>query len=122
MNDRYVPRQDIEIMALPLTTDELPRLPDRDRMVPSDYLGRTFVSLQASASPALFCPRQDDKGKTAITRTKGKVGFDTLCNALSLQANSHVSWTFVWTEHGDAAPFCLWNWGIVGDERFEHLM
>ena len=122
VNGRYVPRQDIEIVALPLTTDELPRLPDRDRMVPSDYLGRTLVSLQASASPALFCPRQDDKGKTAITRTKGKVGFDTLCDALSLQANSHVSWTFVWTEHGDAAPFCLRDWQIVGDERFEHLM
>ena len=122
VNGRYAPRQDIEIVALPLTTDELPRLPDRDRMVPSDYLGRNLVSLQASASPALFCPRQDDKVKTAITRTKGKIGFDTLCNALSLQANSHVSWTFVWTEHGDAAPFCLREWGIVGDERFEHLM
>ena len=122
VNDRYVPRQDIEIVALPLTTDELPRLPDRDRMVPSDYLGRTLVSLQASASPALFCPRQDDKGKTATTRTKGRVGFDTLCDALSLQANSHVSWTFVWTEHGDADPFCLRDWTIVGDERFEHLM
>ena len=120
--DRYVPRQDIEIVALPLTTDELPRLPDRDRMVPSDYIGRTLVSLQASASPALFRPRQDDKGKTAITCTKRKVGFDILCDALSLQANSHVSWTFVWTEHGDAAPFCLGDLQIVGDGRFEHLM
>ena len=45
LNDQYAPRQDIEIVALPLTTDELPRLPDRDRMVPSDYLGRTLVSL-----------------------------------------------------------------------------
>ena len=122
VNDRYAPCQDIEIVALPLTTDELPRLPDRDRMVPSDYLGRTLVSLQASASPALFCPRQDDKGKTAITCTKGKVGFDTLCDALSLQANLHVSWTFVWTEHGDAAPFCLGDLQIVGDGRFEHSM
>ena len=122
VNGRYVPREDIEIVALPLTTDELPRLPDRDRIVPSDYLGTTLVSLQTSASPALFCPRQDDKDKTAITRTKGKVGFATLCDALSLQANSHVSWTFVWTEHGDAAPFCLRDWQIVGDERFEHLM
>ena len=122
VDDRYVPRHDIEIAALPLTTDELPRLPDRDRMAPSDYLGRTLVSVQASASPALFCPRQDDKGKTAITRTKGRVGFDTLCDALSLQANSHVSWTFVWTEYDDAAPFCLQDWQIVGDGRFEHLM
>lgn len=121
VDDRYVPRQDIEIVALPLTTDELPRLPDRDRMVPSDYLGRTLVSLQASASPALFCPRQDDRGKSAITRTKGEVGFDTLCDALSLQAKSHVSWTFAWMEHGDAAPFCLRDWQIVGDGRFEHL-
>lgn len=78
-------------------------------MAPSDYLGRTLVSLQVSASPALFSPGKDDKGKTAITRTKGRVGIDTLCDALSLQANSHVSWTFVWTEHYDAAPFCLWD-------------
>ena len=122
VNDRYAPREDIEIMALSLTTDELPRLPNRARMVPSDYLGRTLVSLQASASPALFCPSQDDKGKTAKTRTEGKIGFDTVCDALSLQADSHVSWTFVWTEHNDAAPFCLKGWDIVGDERFEHLM
>ena len=124
VNNRYVPRQDIEIAALPLTTDELPRLPDRDRMAPSDYLGRTLVSLQASASPALFRPRLDEK--TAITCTKGRVGFDTLCDALSLQANSHVSRTFVWTEHDDAALFCLQDrqqqdWQIGGDRRFEHL-
>ena len=122
LDDQYVPRHDIKISALPLTTDELPRLPDRARMAPSDYLGRTLVSLQASASPALFCPRQNDKGKTSITRTKGKVGFETLCDALSLQANSHVSWTFVWTEYDDADPFCLQEWQIVGDGIFEHLM
>lgn len=122
VNDRYVPRHDIEIAALPLTTDELPRLPDRGRMAPSDYLGRTLVSLRASASPALFRPGKDDKGKTAITRTKGRVGFDTLCDALSLQANSHVSWTFVWTEHSDASPFCLRDWPIMGDGRFGNLM
>ena len=118
---RYVPGKGIEILALPLTTDELPRLPDRNCGIPADYLGTTLVSLQASASPALFCPRTDGKGKTAITLTKGKVEFDTVCDTLSLQTNSYVSWTFVWTEHAEAAPFCLQDWGIVGDDRLDHL-
>ena len=115
------PRDDIEIAALPLTTAELPRLPERSRRSPEDYLGRTLLSLKMSASPALFRPRADANEATVITRTGKGVDFDTVCDALSLQANSHASKTFLWTEHAEAAPFSLRDWGTMGDDTLGHL-
>ena len=122
LDAQYAPRQDIEIVALPLTTDELTRLPDRERIVPYDYLGRTLVSLRASACPVLFRPQQNGGSGTATTCTQGDIGIDDLCDVLSLQANSHVAWTFIWTEHDDAASFCLHDSTISGNGQFDHLM
>ena len=72
-----------------VTTDELPRLPDRDRMAPSG-LPQEEPLCRCKRQPLLHCSVQDrmTRGKTVTTRTKGRVGFDTLCDALSLQANS----------------------------------
>ena len=121
LNARYAPRDDIEIVALPLTTAELPRLPDRSRRSPDDYLGRTLLSLKMSASPALFQPKTDANEGTVITRTDKGIDFDTVCDALSLQANTHVSKTFLWTEHAEAAPFSLGDWGTLGYDTLDHL-
>ena len=121
LDNRYCPRDDIEIAALPLTTAELPRLPDLSRRSPADYLGRTVLSLKMSASPVLFRPRADANGATVITRTGKEIDFDTVCDALSLQVNSHVSTTFQWTEHVEAAPFSMRDWGTIGGDTLDHL-
>ena len=68
LDARCAPRDDIEIFALPLTTAELPRLLDRSRRPPQDYLGKTLLSLKMSASPALFRPRSLGTS-SAITRS-----------------------------------------------------
>ena len=116
LDARYAPRDDIEIVALPLKTAELPRLPDRRRRSPEDYLGKTLLSLKMSASPVLFRPRTDANGATVVTRTDKNIDFDTVCDALSLQVNSHVSWTFLWAEQAEAAAFSLSDWGTLGHD------
>ena len=114
------PRRDIRIVPLSLSTAELPRLPARRDTAPRDYLGLSLLSVQLSASPALFRPVPDtDQGSVRSCSIDG-VNFDLLSEALSLQANDHVSTGFVWHEYPDTAPFCLTTkviWGPVGDNR-----
>ena len=121
LDARYALRDNIEIVALPLTTAELPRLPDRSRGSPQDYLGKTLLSLKMSASPALFRPKTDSDEATVLTHTDKNIDFDTVCDALSLQANSPVSKTFLWTEHAEAAPFSLSDWVTSGYDTLDHL-
>ncbi len=76
LNARYVPQNDIEIVALPLTTAALPRLPARNGRLPQDYLGRTLLSLKMSASPVLFRPKTDANKGTVITSMGKGIDFD----------------------------------------------
>ena len=114
------PRQDIRIVPLSLSTAELPRLPTRRDTAPHDLLGLSLLSMQLSASPALFRPDPDrEKGSVRSSSVDG-ANFDLVCEALSLQANDYVSTGFVWHEYPDAAPFCLTTketWGSVGDNQ-----
>ena len=114
------PRQDIRIVPLALSTAELPRLPIRRDAAPRDYLGLSLLTVQLFASPALFRPGPDTKEGSVRSSSVDGVNFDLVCEALSLQANDHVSTGFVWHEYPDAAPFCLTTeetWGPVGDNR-----
>lgn len=121
LNDRHTLLDEIEIAALPLTTEELPRLPDRRHQAPGDYLGRSVLSINMSASPTLFRPKSDTHEGTVKARTDNGVDFDTVCHALSLLVNSHVSKTFLWSEHAEAAPFCLLDWITMGDNALDYL-
>ena len=114
------PRRGIRIVPLALSTADLPRLPTRRDTPPRDLLGLSLLSVQLSASPALFRPDPDtEEGRVRSSSVDG-INFDLLCEALSLQANDHVSTGFVWHEYPDAAPFCLTTretWGPVGNDR-----
>ncbi len=117
------PRKDIRIVPLALTTAELPRLPIRLDTAPQRYLGLSLLTVQLSASPALFRPDPATNDETVRSSSVDGINFDLVCEALSLQANSHVSPGFVWHEYPDAAPFCLMQqdtWGPVGDDRLRH--
>ena len=117
------PRQDIRIVPLALTTAELPRLPIRRDAAPQHYLGLSLLTVQLSASPALFRPDPATNDGTVHSSSVDGVNFDLVCEALSLQANSHVSPGFVWHEYPDATPFCLMQqdtWGPVGDDQLRH--
>ena len=118
------PRQDIRIVPLALSTAELPRLPTRRDATPLDYLGLSLLTVQLSASPALFRPDPDAEEGSVHSRSVDGVNFDLVCEALSLLANDHVSMGFIWHEYPDAAPFCLTTnetWGPVGDNRLRPM-
>ena len=104
------PRKDIEIVPLPLTTTELPRLPSHNNLSGRDYLGLTVLSLDMSASPALFRPKTGDSEATVRLHTEKDININIVCEALSLQANCHVSQSFLWIEYEEAAPFSLNEW------------
>ena len=121
LNTRQSPREDIEIIPLSLTTSELPRLPNHDRLYGEDYLGQTVLSLTMSASPALFRPKTGAYEANVLSE-KG-INIDFVCDALSLQANCYVSQSFMWwTEYEEAAPFSLMDWQTLssGTNSFEH--
>ncbi|MDE0390384.1 MAG: HEPN domain-containing protein [Rhodospirillales bacterium] len=110
----------IRIVPLALSTAELPRLPTRRDTAPRDYLGLSLLSMQLSASPALFRPDPDRQDGSVRSSSVDGFNFDLACQALSLRAGDHVSTGFVWHEYPDAAPFCITKedtWGPVGDNQ-----
>lgn len=121
LNAPLSPRKDIEIVPLPLTTTELPRLPSYNKLSGRDYLGLTVLSLAMSASPALFRPKTGDSEATVRLQTEKNIDINVVCEALSLQANCHVSQSFMWTEYEEAAPFSLKDWKTwtLGTNSFE---
>ena len=119
------PRADIRIVPLALTTADLPRLPIRRDRTPRDYLGLTLLTVQLSASPALFRPDTGAEEETVRSSSVDGMNVRLVCDALSLQSGSHVSPGFVWHEHPDAAPFCLTHqetWGPTGDDRLRPMV
>ena len=123
LNAPLSPRKDIEIVPLPLTTTELPRLPSYNKLSGRDYLGLTVLSLAMSASPALFRPKTDESEATVRSHLEKDININIVCEALSLQANCYVSQSFLWTEYGEAAPFSLKNWEtwMLGTNSFERV-
>ena len=117
------PRDDVRIVPLALTTTQLPRLPITSDTSPIDYLGLTLLSVELSASPALFRPHSETHEHVVKSRSVNGTNFDLVCDALSLQGNCHVSWSIVWEDYLDAAPLCLrilQNWSR-GESRPKRL-
>lgn len=110
LNTRLSPREDIEITPLPLTTAKLPRMPRHEHLVGRDYLGLTVLSLVMSASPSLSHPKSGVLGETVKTHVRKDVDLNVVCDALSLQANCHVTHSFLWVEYEEAGPFSLSDW------------
>lgn len=123
LNARLLPRKDIEIVPLPLTTTELPRLPGYNKLSGRDYLGLTVLSLAMSASPALFRPKTGGSEATVRSHLEKDIDIDFMCDVLSLQANCHVSQSFLWIEYEEAGPFSLGDWQTwaIGGNSFERV-
>ena len=115
-------QQGIQIDPLPLSTEDLPRLPVRSDISARKYLGLSVVSIHASANPVFFCPDIDREDPNVHFRTHENVDFNLLCEALSLQANDHVSMGFCWCEYKDAALFNLTKkdtWNLVDENQLQ---
>lgn len=92
------PKNGVWIVPLPFSTADLPRLPIHRDATPQDYLGLSLLKVQLSVSPALFRPDMDAKDGAIRSSFVDGVCFELMCDALSLQANSHVSPSILWYE------------------------
>ena len=110
LNTRLSPREDIEITPLPLTTARLPRMPRHEHLVGRHYLGLSVLSLMMSASPSLSRPTSVALGETVKANAQKDVELNVVCDALSLQANCHVTHSFLWVDYVEAGPFSLSDW------------
>ena len=121
LNEPLLPREDIQIIPMPLSTIDLPRLPSHNQLVGQDYLGLTVLSLSISTSTAFFRPKTDRPNLAGQSQTVNDINFDVVCDALSLLGNCYVSQSLVWSEYEDATPFSLKDWDAwaLGNNYFE---
>ena len=103
------PIDGVHIKPLPLSSDELPAsLPTLGRLSATDYLGRTVVSIDCTATPALFRPPPIRKSPDIKVGSVPNIGINEVCQALSLECDTHVDTGFFWEDYSgleDAFPF-----------------
>ncbi len=98
----------IRIESLPLATDQFrDYVPMTAGMSMSAYLGRMVLTIVHSAAPALFRPQGGATVQAARATGLEALGFAEICEALSLEADTHLEPTFFWTDYGDLSAFCL---------------
>ncbi|WP_420615090.1 hypothetical protein [Candidatus Palauibacter sp.] len=94
----------IKLVPLPLTSDDLSaRLPSRGRISPSAYLGHTIVSMETIAKPALFRPDVENLFNAVEAKLSPHLGFENLCEILSLEFDTYVDMGLGWNDYGDLA-------------------
>ena len=103
------PIDGVHIKPLPLSSGELPAsLPTLGRLSATDYLGRTVVSIDCTAAPALFRPPPIKKSPDIQVESVPNIGINEVCQALSLECDIHVDTGFFWEDYlglEDALPF-----------------
>ena len=123
VSEAITPIDGVHIEPLPLSTDKLSaHLPKRSEMSVADYLGRTIISIDCTASPALFRPQTDESEENIQVAAISNVDIDTVCQALSLECDGYVEAGFYWHDYQELAAFFLINnssWSL-GAARFRH--
>jgi len=106
VTEPFAPIRGVRIEPLPFSTDELPaNLPKHRGMSAQDYLGRTVVSIDSSAAPALFNPQSKPSVRNVQASIVGDVDIDTVCQALSLESDSYLDVAFRWNDYQELAAF-----------------
>ena len=103
----------VRINILPLSTDRLPANLPRPigGMSAEEYLGRTILVVDSTASPALFRPQADRSEQNVRAASKLKLNISTFCQALSLSSNSYVDLVFCWHDYQDLEAFSFSHHG-----------
>lgn len=100
------PLDGVHIEHLPFSTDKLPaNLPRLNQFQAEDYLGRTIVSIDSTASPALFRPQSDYSNPNVHVEPIAGVNVDTVCQALSLESDSYMGAAFYWNDYQELTAF-----------------
>ena len=108
VREPLVPVSGICIESLPLSSDELPaNLPKHRGMSVEDYLGRTVVSIDSSAAPALFHPQAKPSEQNIQANTVGDVDIDTVLQAFSLESDSYLDVAFRWNDYQELGALSL---------------
>ena len=100
------PMAGVRIESLPLSTDQLVGYLPRTRSLSlDDYLGRVVLTMDHSAAPALFRPRE--ASSVRASRATGVPGSDmaTVCQAISLACDTYTDTAFFWVDYGDLEAF-----------------
>lgn len=106
VREPLAPVNGIRIEPLPLSTGELPAsLPRHRGMAVEDYLGRTVVSVDSSAAPALFHPQVKPSEQNVHANNVGDVDIDTVTQGLSLESDSYVDVAFRWNDYQELGAF-----------------
>ena len=100
------PVDGVTVEPLPLSSAKLPaHLPQRHGVMASDYLGRSVVSVDTTASPALFRPPSDAWERTVKADFVPDLDIDTVCQAMSLALNGPVDAAFFWNDYEPILAF-----------------
>ena len=102
-----MPMDGIIIESLPLSTDQLPCYTPTGRLPLEDYLGRMLVSVEYTASPALFRPGKGSKVES--TPIPGRNLFDaaTISQFISLVSGKYTAPAFSWSDYLDVGVLSL---------------
>ncbi len=118
LSEALEPIDGVRIESLALSTDQLGEfLPLRRERSPADYLGRIVVTIEQPMAPALFLPGDEDAVQSSWPA--GAPELETICQALSLETNTHLSPAFSWHDYGELDACCLtrqstsWSSGLA---------
>lgn len=100
------PSDRVRIESLAHSTDQLNEFLPLSRGRPlTDYLGRIVVPIEHPMVPALFRP--GDEEDVQSSRPAEMPVLETICQALALETNSHLSPAFSWHDYGELDAGCL---------------
>ncbi len=114
----------IRVNPLPLSTDQLPAyLPKRNDVSARDYLGHAVLSIDSTASPALFNPGANEAVQQVDVSAVDNADFSIICETLSLESNRNVEPAFYWNDYGELMSYARTNsiesWS-TGSTKLEH--
>jgi len=97
LRDSMAPIEGVQIQPLPFILGEMPsHFPITHSQEDNRYFGRTVLYIDHKASPAFFNPVTRTSGPAIVVDRVAEVDFDVVCQALSLECDSHVEAGFYW--------------------------
>ena len=96
------PMGGVRLESLPLSTDRLSGyLPLIGERSPEQYLGRMVLTIDHSASPALFRPGDERTVRAERATAAPDARPEVVCQALALEADAFAEVAFSWSDFGD---------------------
>ena len=106
LNDALNPLPSIRIEPLSRSTDGLTGYrPSLSGKAIKDYLGRTVLNIESTASPAFFHPQEEDRNSAVRANFASRIGPVTVCEALALASDNFVEVVSQWNDYHEASLY-----------------